>query len=55
MNCTESTLSRWENGSRPIPDPVKLFLAERFEVSVAYVMDWPDASVDGNHETRRAC
>jgi transcriptional regulator with XRE-family HTH domain len=55
LNCSESTLSRWENGSRPIPDPVKLFLAERFEVSVAYVMDWPDAGVDGNHETRRAC
>lgn len=40
--CSESTLSRWETGSRPVPDPVKLFLAGRFEVSVAYVMRWPE-------------
>lgn len=53
VTCSESTLSRWETGLVTVPDPAKLFLAQRFEVSVAYVMDWPDVAVDGNHEPVR--
>jgi transcriptional regulator with XRE-family HTH domain len=47
ISCAESTLSRWETGSRPIPDQVKLFLSGRFEISVAYLMNWPEANANG--------
>ncbi len=40
LRVDTSTISRWEKGSGPIPDPAKLALAEIFGVSVAHLMGW---------------
>lgn len=37
-----NTIGRWERGERAISDEMKLWFAERFGVTVAYLMDWPE-------------
>jgi transcriptional regulator with XRE-family HTH domain len=37
-----TTLWRWESGAGQIPDKRKAELAERFGVTIAYLMGWDD-------------
>lgn len=45
----QATVSRWESGKLPVPDDVKLALAEIFRVSVVYVMGWRENSQNGEN------
>ena len=40
LDIDSSTIFRWERGERNIPDPQKLWLAQRFGVTRAYLMGW---------------
>jgi len=42
LGVTERTAYRWERGEVQIPDAQKLALAELFEVTVSFLMGWPD-------------
>lgn len=46
LNIDKSTVWRWEQGSRQVPDDVKLWLAARFGVTVPYLMGWPESPVE---------
>ena len=51
---TEMTIRRWERGEHPIPDTQKFKLADRFKVSIAFMMGWEDTdSTDGNGHNGR--
>jgi transcriptional regulator with XRE-family HTH domain len=39
-----STVHRWETGLSPVPDHVKLDLADFYGVTVAYLMGWPETA-----------
>lgn len=57
LGVTETTARRWEAGKVQIPDEKKLALAELFEVSVPFLMGWPEPEHNGNgvdHETAAA-
>lgn len=43
MGVNTSTVWRWEQGRRTMPDAVKLRLAARFGVSVSDLMGWESA------------
>lgn len=45
---TERTVYRWEVGETDIPDDDKLALADLFQVSVTWLMRWPDRGGNGN-------
>lgn len=38
----QSTVGRWEKALSPVPDTVKLDLAELYGVTPAYLMGWPE-------------
>ncbi len=40
LSLDKSTISRWEQSKRQIPDETKVWLAERFNVSVSALMGW---------------
>jgi DNA-binding transcriptional regulator YiaG len=42
MGVGERTVVRWERGEGQIPDEQKLRLAELLDVSVSFMMGWPD-------------
>lgn len=42
LGVDKSTLYRWERGDLGIKDDTKLWLAARFNVSVPYLMGWPE-------------
>ncbi|HWF25205.1 MAG TPA: helix-turn-helix transcriptional regulator [Solirubrobacteraceae bacterium] len=42
LRVAVSTIHRWETGASPVPDWVKLELAEFYGVSPAYLMGWPE-------------
>ncbi len=44
LDIDKSTVWRWEQGKRQIPDETKLQLAARFDVSVSELMGWPETS-----------
>jgi transcriptional regulator with XRE-family HTH domain len=52
LGVTETTARRWESGKGEIPDGRKLALADLFEVSVPFLMGWPEIPA-GNGETVR--
>ena len=52
LGVTETTARRWESGKGEIPDGRKLALAELFEVSVPFLMGWPDVP-NGNGDKVR--
>jgi transcriptional regulator with XRE-family HTH domain len=37
-----TTIYRWEQGRSDVPDAIKLALAEFYDVTVAYLMGWPE-------------
>lgn len=42
LNIDKVTVWRWEKGQRGIDDTTKLWLSARFNVSVPYLMGWPE-------------
>lgn len=42
LNVDQMTVYRWEKGRLGIKDERKLWLAARFDVSVPYLMGWPE-------------
>lgn len=42
LEVDQATVWRWENGERNLSDETKLRLAARFDVSVPYLMGWPE-------------
>ncbi len=48
LGVGENTARRWEKGSVQIPDVQKLALAEFFEVSVSFLMNWDAREPNGN-------
>jgi transcriptional regulator with XRE-family HTH domain len=47
MGVGEQTAVRWERGDVQIPDQRKLQLAALFDVSVSFLMGWPETSKNG--------
>lgn len=52
MSVHESTISRWEAGISPIPDAMKVRLAQFFGCPVAWLMGW-DTPADDNRNGQR--
>jgi transcriptional regulator with XRE-family HTH domain len=50
VGVTENAVRRWETGQHGITDDNKLKLAELFDVSVPFLMGWPEKTND--HDAR---
>lgn len=44
LGVVEMTVMRWERGDTQIPDQQKLALAQMFNVSVPFLMNWPETN-----------
>lgn len=49
FRATQPTISRWEDGTTSIPDAAKGWLADRFHVSVVWLLRWENGAPENDN------